>query len=251
MNELPHATTNGSALPDGLSLEKPARNLAALATTEALAQLRHVVLAQWQHEAEFRALARHGIRPVDRLLFYGPPGNGKTMASQWLAREIDAPLYRVRCETLVNKYLGETSANIDRLMRWLEKQPRCVVLFDEVETILPSRSFSESSIGREISSAMGVFWQYLDRWEAPTLFVLATNMPERLDSALLSRIDIQMVFGPPTPEQASSVIQYWAEVLHEYGGGEWGKLLDDGRAWESFRALFHAVQGHVRMFVTQ
>jgi hypothetical protein len=74
-------------------------------------------------------------------------------------------------------------------------------------------------------------------------------MPERLDPALLSRIDVQMEFGPPTPEQAASAIQYWAEALHEYGGREWGPELDDGRHWESFRLLFQEVQRHVRLHV--
>lgn len=243
-------TGNKSQLPTGLTLEKPARNLAALATTQTLVDMQKVVLGQWKHKAAFAALAKHGIRPVDRLLFYGPPGNGKTMAAGWLAQQIDAPLYRVRCEALVIAYLGQTAKTVGELMAWLEKQPRSVVLFDEVETLFPSRQSMKNGGGtdREMTSAMGAFWQYLDRWEAPTLFVLATNMPERLDKALLSRIDLQMEFGPPTQEQAASVALYWAEVLHEYGGGTWGPALAE-RPWESFRALFHAVQQQVREFV--
>lgn len=249
MNTLPNDTESGP-LPTGLSLEKPARNLAALATTETLRGLQHVVLRQWKHAATFAKLAKHGVRPIDRLLFYGPPGNGKTMAAQWLAAQITAPLYRVRCESLVHSYLGQTTKNVSQLMRWLELQDRCVVLFDEVEMLFQTRSRSTGDCGQELTSAMGVFWQFLDRWEAPTLFVLATNMPERLDPALLSRIDLQLEFGPPTAEQIASVAAYWAEVLHEYGGSEWGPQLA-GRNWESFRALFHAVQQSVREFVTR
>lgn len=249
MKELP--TNRDARLPDGLTLEKPARNLASLATTQALIDLRRLVLAQWKHADIFSELARYGIRPVDRLLFFGPPGNGKTMASQWLAKEIDVPLYRVRCETLVNAYMGQTAANIGAVMEWLEKQSQCVVLLDEVETLFSARTEMGGKIGREFNSAMSVFWQYLDRWESPTLFVLATNLRDRLDPALLSRIDVQMEFGPPTPDQASAVAQYWAEVLHEYGGNEWGPIVDDGRKWESFRALFQSIQAHVREFVSQ
>lgn len=241
--------SNRTALPHGLTEEKPARNLAALATTHALAELQRVVLAQWKHANTFAQLAKHGIRPVDRLLFFGPPGNGKTMASQWLAQKIEAPLYRVQCEALIQSYMGQTTGNVGNVMAWLSKQSQCVVLFDEVEAIFPSRQISKGSSGNEMNNAMTVFWQYLDRWEAPTLFVMCTNMPDRLDPALRSRIDLQMEFGPPTPEQASAVAQYWAEVLHEYGGSEWGPLIDDGRHWESFRALFQEVQWHVRMFV--
>ncbi len=242
---------NSTNLPEGLTEEKPATNLASLAATPALNELQELVLAQWKHAETFKALAKHGIRPVDRLLFYGPPGNGKTMASQWLAKQIGCPLYRVRCESLVNAYLGQTTSNVGNLMAWLERTAQCVVLFDEVEMLFQSRERSNGNVGRELNNAMGVFWQYLDRWQAPTLFVLATNMRDRLDPALLSRIDLQLEFGPPSREQAAGVANYWAERLHEYGGAEWGPKLDDGRVWESFRSLFHAVQWHVRDYVTK
>lgn len=249
MNALPRG---GKELPEGLTLEKPAKNLAALATTDALRGLTATVLAQWQHSERFAALAKHGIRPIDRMLFYGPPGNGKTMASQWLAGQIRAPLYRVRCEMLISKYLGESSSRIADVMQWLERQPRCVALFDEVDQILPSREgMNSSTAAREIGAAMTVFWQFLDRWEAPTLFILATNLPQRLDAALLSRIDLKLEFGPPTPEQAARVIGYWQETLHEYGGAAWGPQLAEQPHYESFRALFYEIQAHVRAFVAQ
>lgn len=246
MNTLP------TDLPRGLFAEKPAKNLAALAMTDGLRSLAGTVLAQWKCQDAFAALAKHGIRPIDRMLFFGPPGNGKTMASQWLAQQLEAPLYRVRCETLIGSLLGETTATLARVMRWLETQPRCVVLFDEVEQLFQARGLGGSDCSRELSTAMGVFWQFLDRWEAPTLFVLATNLPYQLDGALLSRIDLKMEFGPPTVDQAESVIRYWQEVLHEYAGEEWGpRLIERAKEFGSFRDLFHEIQHEVRQHVTK
>lgn len=242
-------TSSSRQLPVGLSLEKAAASIASLAATESLRELTSTVLAQWKHTETFAKLAKHGIRPIDRLLFYGPPGNGKTMASQWLAQKIGVPLYRVRCECLVSSYFGATATQVAEVMEWLARQQRCVVLFDEVEQILPSREGHGSS--RELGSAMTVFWQFLDRWESQTLFVLATNLPGRLDPALLSRIDMQMEFGPPTVEQSESVIRYWMEALHEHGGDEWGPELLAGDNFESFRALFQAIQQRVRLHVTR
>lgn len=249
MNGLSKKTPDGE-LPIGLTVEKPARNLAALATTDSLRDLQSVVLGQWKNAETFAKLAKHGIRPIDRLLFFGPPGNGKTMAAQWLAQQIDAPLYRVRCESIVIPYLGQTASAVGELMSWLEKRGKCVVLLDEVEMLFQSRERNDGNCGREMSAAMGAFWQALDRWEAPTLFVMATNMPDRLDAALLSRIELKIEFGPPTSEQAASVAAYWSEVLHEYGGDQWGPEIG-ARKWESFRALFQAVQKAVRDFVTR
>lgn len=248
MQTLPTTTPNP---PAGLTLEKPARNLAALATTGPLTELTSVVLKQWNQRKTFNALAKYGIGPLNRALFYGPPGNGKTMASQWLAQQLDVPLYRVRCETLIGSLLGETAGTISKVMRWLENAGPCVVLFDEVEQIMPARQAMTSNCGREVTSAMTVFWQFLDRWEAETLFILATNLPEALDPALLSRIELQLEFGPPTGEQVHSVIAYWREVLHEYGSDEWGPHLSARVRWESFRELFHAVQMGVREYVAK
>jgi ATP-dependent 26S proteasome regulatory subunit len=250
MMELPKKMPGG--LPNGLSLEKPAKNLASLATTGPLRDLTSIVIAQWKHTDAFAKLAKHGIRPVDRMLFYGPPGNGKTMASQWLAHQVGVPLYRVRCETLISKWLGESASRVSEVMQWLECQPCCVVLFDEVEQILPAREgLSGSSAGRDVGSMMTVFWQFLDRWDAQTLFILATNLPERLDKALLSRIDLKMEFGPPTVEQSESVVRYWMEVLHEYGSEQWGPELLADNNFESFRALFQAIQHRVREHVVK
>lgn len=249
MNTLP--TRRNGELPQGLSEEKAASNLAALATTSSLHQLSELVLKQWKHAAEFARLTKHGIRPIDRLLFYGPPGNGKTMASQWLAAKIDAPLYRVRCEMIVTAYLGQTAQKLSAIMQWLSGQPRSVVLFDEVEQLFRAREKMHGVGAAEYGSAMTIFWQYLDRWEAPTLFVLATNLPGELDPALMSRIDLKMEFGPPTPEQVVSVIDYWREVLHEFGGDQWGPRLLERTSYESFRALFQEIQHHVRMHVAQ
>lgn len=247
MNQLPRR----AGLPEGLSLEPPARNLAALATTGALAQLKGVVLQQWRRRETFAALAKYGIGPLNSALFFGPPGNGKTMASQWLAQQLGAPLYRVRCETLVGSLLGKTALTVSTLMRWLEEAGPCVVLFDEVEQIMPARQVNATNCGREVSSAMTVFWQYLDRWQAETLFILATNLPQSLDAALLSRIELQLEFGPPTAEQAQSVLAYWSEVLHEHGSDQWGPQLAARREWTSFRELFQAVKRCCREHVSR
>lgn len=104
-----------------------------------------------------------------------------------------------------------------------------------------------------MTSAMTVFWQRLDRWTTPQLFLMATNMIERLDPALVSRIDLRVEFGPPTQQQALDVLAYWREVLHEYGSQQWAPLLHapiaDGRLPVSFRELWQSIAGATRNYV--
>jgi len=208
------------------------------------------VLAQWKLLPRFKDVSKYGIGPINQLLFYGPPGNGKTVACQWIASSLGVPLYRVRSDQLVDSKLGATPANVGQVMLWLAKQPPCVALFDEIESLFPARTDGRDSCTREMSSAMTVFWQHLDRWQTPQLFVLATNLRERLDPALLSRIELQLEFGPPTDEQARLVVRYWAEMFHEHAAEQWSASifdwLDSGNRFESFRALWQTIQHHVR-----
>jgi SpoVK/Ycf46/Vps4 family AAA+-type ATPase len=243
-------------LPAGLTLEKPGNNLASLATTPALKAITQTVVQQWQRPDVWRPLARHGIYPVRQMLFYGPPGNGKTSACQWLAMKINVPLYRVRCEAVVDCLMGKTAKNIADVMEWLHESPPAVVLFDEVESLFPSRSSNKGgNLSRETNSAMAVFWQYLDRWTGNHLFILATNLAEALDPALVSRLEVSLEFGPPTREHALAVIGYWAEVLNQYGAEHWAAEMtreaEDGREWRSFRALWQEIRRHVLAHVTK
>jgi SpoVK/Ycf46/Vps4 family AAA+-type ATPase len=241
--------------PPGLSLEKPAKSLAALVANDAFAMLESNVLAQWERQEDFAGLLRYGITPINRVLFYGPPGNGKTFSAQVIASRLDCPLYRVACETLVASHLGQTTGNMGRVMDWLSEQEQCVVLLDEVETIFPNRAtIGGDSCSMERQAALTCFWQRLDRWDSPQLFILATNLREKIDTALQSRIELKIEFGPPSKDQALLVLEYWTETLHEYGSDVWGppmlKRIKSGKLPGSFRELWQAIAIATRTHVT-
>lgn len=247
MQELPRSAGGNGNMPPGLSIESAGNNLASLVMTDAMQALVSKVLRQWKSPEAFSPLAKYGIYPIRQLLFFGPPGNGKTSACQWLAQRLTVPLYRVRCEQLVEAYLGRTATNVGKVMDWLSKSPPAIILFDEIESLFPARGV-EGSCAREVNAAMTAYWQYLDRWAGRHLFVMATNMPDKLDPALMSRIELHLEFGPPTDGQLREVIAYWAEVLHDFGGADWSQtllsMIDQGETFESFRALWQAIQSY-------
>lgn len=89
---------------------------------------------------------------------------------------------------------------------------------------------------------------------SPQLFLLATNLINRLDSALISRIDLKLEFGPPTEQQALDVLAYWSETLHEYGADDWApqirRGIESNRDFpQSFRDLWQAITCAVRQHV--
>jgi SpoVK/Ycf46/Vps4 family AAA+-type ATPase len=240
-------------LPPGITLEKPGRNLDSLTQTDALQVLRKTLVHEWNIRDAFHSVAEFGIRPTTLALFYGPPGNGKTMASKMLASVIDAPLYRVSCDGLLDPYLGKSEQNISKVMRFLENAGECVVLFDECESLFRTRKADGGGgCGQAIVRTMQVFWQAVDRWESPQLFLLATNRIEDIDDALLSRCETKLEFVGPTKEQAQLVLAYWAEVLHEYGAEEWAPDLRKrigNRVPESFRDLWQLICSQVRQWI--
>lgn len=241
-------------MPPALTLEKPSSSLASLTISESLQRISDELITQWRMLPAFKPLRSYGIRPLDRALFYGPPGNGKTVASQLIASKLNCPLYRVCCESLLTSSFGGTQSNLSTVMDWIGSQGTAVVLWDECESLFPDRSSSgQDSCTRELVSTMQIFWQRLDRWETPQMFLMATNLIDRLDSALVSRIDLRLEFGPPTQQQALDVLAYWSEVFHEYGSDHWAAGLRDriesGVLPASFRELWQSIACNVRNHV--
>lgn len=239
-------------MPTGIVLEKPGRNLDSLTQTSALASLKSTLIHEWKIRDAFASVENFGIRPTTIALFYGPPGNGKTMASKMLASVIDAPLYRVSCEGLLHAYLGKSEENIRDVLAWLADAGEAVVLFDECESLFRKRTDGGGSCSQAIVRTMQVFWQALDRWESPQMFLLATNRIQDIDDALLSRCETKLEFVGPTAEQAMLVLEYWAETLHEHGADEWAPVLRNQihtETPESFRALWQMICHSVRQWI--
>jgi ATP-dependent 26S proteasome regulatory subunit len=237
MTELP----TKDAMPPGLVRDDCPPFVPRMVMTPSLTKVIKDVVFQWQHRDSFQELLTYGIRPLDRLLFYGPPGNGKTLTCYWMAKELKIPMYRVLCNEMRGKYMGEATRAVADVADYLNRRTeRSICLWDEVESIFIDRSTSEGQCDRETSAALTVFLQVIDRWKAPTLMVMATNLPDQIDQALMSRLEMKLEFGGPTPEQCEKLLQYWTELLCKHGSDEWGPVLIERMAQnppKSFREL--------------
>lgn len=240
-------------LPKGLTLDDQPPFVPRMVMTPQLMKVIKSVVFQWQHRANFQELLKYGIRPLDRLLFFGPPGNGKTLTCYWMAKELGIPMYRVICNQIRDGYLGGVTRNVAAIADYLNARSQpSICLWDEIESIFLDRAESSGQCDREISSALTVLLQALDRWRAPTLTVMATNLPEQLDPALKSRIEMQLEFGGPTTEQCEKLLQYWSELLCKHGAEEWGpRLLERVKASpaKSFRELQQTIAWCARDWV--
>lgn len=145
-----------------------------------------------------KELRERGLRARNRLLFYGPPGNGKTSTAAALANALGARAYCISIPDLVSKYVGETAQNVAKIFS--ELRDGMVVVFDEIDAVGHERSSDDSSSGKERNSVINAMLQLLDRHKSGVI-VGTTNRPDILDPALRRRFDEQMLFPAPSPEQ--------------------------------------------------
>ena len=183
-----------------LTVSYPGARLADLVLSAALTErLRHVLLEQRQRDM----LARHGLNPARRLLLIGPPGTGKTSTARVIAGELGLPLFAIRLDTIITKYMGETAAKL-RLIFDALVETRGVYLFDEVDALAGDRA-APNDVG-EIRRVLNSFLQFLEEDTSDSVIVAATNHPQLLDNALYRRFDTIMDFALPDDESIRAVI---------------------------------------------
>lgn len=149
-------------------------------------------------------LIKHGVPPRRKVLFWGPPGCGKTSGAEALAADLGAPLVTVRIDSVISSYLGETASNLRRIMEYAQ-QGRWVVLFDEFDAI--GRLRDDPTEHGEIKRVVNAFLQMLDDYVGPSLLIAATNHERLLDAALWRRFDDVFEFGRPTVHQIRALLR--------------------------------------------
>ncbi len=194
------ATPRGE-LSSLLSVSYPERRLADMALTQELRGLLKRVVNEQTNRDRLHA---SGFRPVRRLLLLGPPGTGKTMTAAVLAGELSLPLFTVRLDGLINKFMGETASKL-RLIFDAMNETAGVYLFDEVDALAGSRE-AGNDVG-EIRRVLNSFLQFLEQDDSQSMLVATSNLPDLLDRALYRRFDATVRYPMPTAAISNKVIR--------------------------------------------
>lgn len=151
-----------------------------------------------KEQKNWEVLNRHNLMPRRKLLLKGPPGCGKTMTAQAIAGELGLPVFIVRLDGLISKFMGES---ISKLKVIFDAMPdhRGVYLFDEFDSIGSHRNMG-SDVG-EIKRVLNSFLVNIEKDNSNSIIIAATNMPESLDNALFRRFDDIIDYPLPTKEE--------------------------------------------------
>ena len=203
-----------------LTVSRPKSRLVDMVIDERLSsQIRRVIREQ-RHASLIR---ENGLSPRRKLLLTGPPGTGKTLTSLVLAGELGLPLYQVRLDGLITRYLGETAAKLRQIFDSTEKN-RGVYFFDEFDAIGSNRGLT-NDVG-EIRRVLNSFLQMLEEDSSNSLVVAATNHPAILDSALFRRFDDVLEYRLPDAERIAELLK---ARLHRVAksGTRWDILAEE------------------------
>lgn len=197
---VPMARPRGE-LADPLIVAYPDVRLKDMFLDEAVAARIRRLLKEQRHRSKLRG---YGLEPMRKLLLTGPPGTGKSMTARAIAGELGLPLYTVRIERVISKYLGETAAKL-RLVFDALSQSRGVYFFDEFDALGGERG-DRSDVG-EMRRTLNAFLQFVEADTSDSLIIAATNHPRLLDRALFRRFDEVIEYPLPTPELADQMVQ--------------------------------------------
>jgi hypothetical protein len=179
----------------------PAKTLKQLQDLTIRARKREVVLSDWQ----MRPGGGRGTGVT--ALFAGDSGTGKTMAAEVIAGVLGLDLYTVNLATVVDKYIGETEKNLERIFTEASRVS-AVLLFDEADAIFGKRSEVRDAHDRYANIESAYLLQRMETFDG--LAVLATNLRANLDDAFTRRLD--MVVDFPLPDEAAR-LALWQRCL--------------------------------------
>jgi SpoVK/Ycf46/Vps4 family AAA+-type ATPase len=200
-----------------LTVSYPKTRMADMALPGVLRKRIERVLTE---QRERDRLREHGFSPMRKLLLVGPPGTGKTMTAAALAGELGLPLFSIRLDGLITKYMGETAAKL-RLVFDAIQATRGVYLFDEFDALGGERS-AKNDVG-EIRRVLNSFLQFLEQDDSDSIVLGATNHVDLLDRALFRRFDVVLEYSLPEEDIATRVMRGRLALL-DTANLEWNEV---------------------------
>jgi len=151
---------------------------------------------------------------VNKFLFEGAPGTGKTETVKQIARILNRELYMAKFDSIIDSKLGQTSKNLSLIFEEINKLPHpesIIILFDEIDALAMDRLNNNDL--REMGRATSTLLKELDKLNDNIVLVATTNLYKSFDKALIRRFDSVINFNRYTKEDLIEVAE---SILNEY-----------------------------------
>ena len=163
-------------------------------------QLDQIILENKKDEI----LEIYNLKPMRKLLFFGSPGCGKTLAAKLVCSQLHVPMVYVRFDGLISSYLGETSSNLKKVFDFVS-EGEWVLFFDEFDAIGKTREDYHDN--GEMKRVINDFLQMIDNYEGKAIIICATNFYQSIDPALWRRFDEIIYFDLPTINERQQMFE--------------------------------------------
>lgn len=157
-----------------------------------------------QEYAARERLKKYNLIPKKKILLYGPPGCGKTLSAERIAWNLGLPLLKIRFDSLLSSYFGESASNLRMVFDYCKNEP-VVLLLDECDFIAKSRVTTQD-VG-EVPRIVNMLLTLLDEYDAPGLVLATTNLKVSLDEALFRRFDDVIEMPIPGNEERRRLLE--------------------------------------------
>ncbi|KAF6140192.1 hypothetical protein GIB67_000240 [Kingdonia uniflora] len=165
-------------------------------------ELQETVQYPVEHPEKFEKFC---MSPSKGVLFYGPPGCGKTLLAKAIANECQANFISIKGPELLTMWFGESEANVREIFDKARQSAPCVLFFDELDSIATQRGGSVGDAGGAADRVLNQLLTEMDGMSAKkTVFIIgATNRPDIIDSALLRPGRLDQLIYIPLPDESS------------------------------------------------
>jgi len=199
-------------------------------------ELQELVQYPVEHPEKF---LKFGMTPSKGVLFYGPPGCGKTLLAKAIANECQANFISIKGPELLTMWFGESEANVRDVFDKARMAAPCVLFFDELDSIAKSRGGSAGDGGGASDRVINQILTEMDGMGAKkNVFIIgATNRPDIIDPAILRPGRLDQLIYIPLPDELSRLsilkaclrktplspevdLNYLSKVTHGYSGAD-------------------------------
>lgn len=165
-------------------------------------ELQETVQYPVEHPEKF---LKFGMNPSKGVLFYGPPGCGKTLLAKAIANECQANFISIKGPELLTMWFGESEANVRDVFDKARAAAPCVMFFDELDSVAKARGNSAGDAGGAGDRVLNQILTEMDGMNAKkNVFVIgATNRPDQIDPALLRPGRLDQLIYIPLPDETS------------------------------------------------